>query len=41
MELREIVSNVDRRKIVRGALVMVLGLAVGGAFVAWLLYMLL
>jgi hypothetical protein len=41
MELREILSNVDRAKIVRGALVIVLVLAATGAFVAWLLYMLL
>jgi hypothetical protein len=41
MELREILSNVDRLKIARGAAVMLLALAAVGAFVTWLLVMLL
>jgi hypothetical protein len=41
MELREILSNIDRPKILRGALMIFLGVAVIGSFVAWLLYMLL
>ncbi len=41
MELREILSNVDRAKVFRGVAVIVLVLAVIGAFVAWLLAMLL
>jgi hypothetical protein len=40
MELREILSNVDRLKIARGAAMIVLTLAVVGAFVAWLVVML-
>jgi len=41
MELKEIQSNVDRWKLVRGtAMILLIGAAVG-AFTAWLLYMLL
>jgi hypothetical protein len=39
-ELREVMSNIDRWKISRGAGMIVLVLAVVGAFVAWLLVML-
>jgi hypothetical protein len=41
MELREIVSNIDRWKIARGTAVIILVLAAAGSFTAWLLYMLL
>jgi hypothetical protein len=41
MELREIVSNIDRWKIARGTAVIILVLAAVGSFTAWLLYMLL
>jgi hypothetical protein len=41
MELREILQNIDRSKILRGAAVIFAALVVIGAFVAWLLYMLL
>ncbi len=41
MELREILSSVDRAKIIRGALVIFLSVAAGAAIVGWLLYMLL
>jgi hypothetical protein len=41
MELREIMSNVDRWKMARGAAVIILTLAAVGSFTAWLLYMLL
>jgi len=41
MELREIVSNIDRWKIARGAAVIILVLAAVGSFTTWLLYMLL
>ena len=40
MELREILSNVDRMKLFRGIAVIVLTLGAVGAFVAWLLVML-
>ena len=41
MELREIIGSVDRWKLFRGWAVIVVVLAAVGAFVAWLLYMLL
>jgi hypothetical protein len=41
MELREIISSVDRWKLLRGWAVILLVLGAIGAFVAWLLYMLL
>ncbi len=41
MELREIISSVDRWKLFRGWAVILLVLGAIGAFVAWLLYMLL
>ncbi len=41
MELREILSNIDRAKLARGAAVIVLVAATVGAFVTWLLYQLL
>ena len=41
MELREIISNIDRWKIARGTAVIILVLAAVGSFTAWLLYMLL
>lgn len=41
MELREIISNVDRWKIARGLAVIIVVLAAAGSFTAWLLYMLL
>jgi hypothetical protein len=41
MELREILSNIDKAKLARGIAVIVLGAAVAGAFVTWLLYKLL
>jgi hypothetical protein len=41
MELREILANVDRAKMIRGSLAIFLAVVVAGAFVAWLLYMLL
>ncbi len=41
MELREIVSNVDRWKIVRGTAVILAVVAVVAAFTAWVLYMIL
>jgi len=40
MELREIISNIDRWKIARGMALIILVLA-AGSFTAWLLYMLL
>jgi hypothetical protein len=40
MELREILSNIDRWKLARGIAVTVAILAVVGAFTAWLIYML-
>ncbi|MEO6775340.1 MAG: hypothetical protein ABI467_20420 [Kofleriaceae bacterium] len=40
MELREIVSNIDRWKLARGTAVIILSLAAVGSFTAWLLYML-
>ena len=41
MELREIISNIDRWKIARGTAAIILALAVAGSFTAWVLYMLL
>ncbi len=41
MELKEIQSNVDRWKLVRGTAMILAIVAVVGAFTAWLLYMLL
>jgi hypothetical protein len=41
MELREILSNIDRSKILRGAAVILAAALVVGMFVAWLLYKLL
>ncbi len=41
MELKEIQSNVDRWKLVRGAAMIFVIVAAVGAFTAWLLYMLL
>ncbi len=41
MELKEIQSNVDRWKLVRGTAMILVIVAVVGAFTAWLLYMLL
>ena len=40
MELREILSNVDRMKLARGILLLLLVLGAAGAFVAWLVVML-
>ena len=40
MELREILSNVDRKKLFRGIAVIVLAVGAVGAFVTWLLVML-
>lgn len=41
MELREIISNVDKAKFARGMAMIILALAVAGSFVTWLLYVLL
>jgi chromosome segregation ATPase len=41
MELREILSNIDRSKVLRGAAVILAAALVVAAFVAWLLYKLL
>jgi hypothetical protein len=41
MELKEILSNIDKAKFARGAAMIILALGVAGSFVAWLLYMLL
>jgi len=40
MELKEIISSVDKAKLARGVAVIILVLGAAGAFVAWLLYML-
>jgi hypothetical protein len=36
MELREILSNIDKAKFARGAAMIILALAVTGCFVWWL-----
>jgi hypothetical protein len=41
MELREILSNIDKAKFARGTAMIILVLAAVGSFVAWLLYALL
>ncbi len=41
MELREIISNVDRAKLARGAAMIIVAVAAAGSIVAWLLYALL
>jgi prefoldin subunit 5 len=41
MELKEILSNIDKAKFARGAAMIILALGIAGSFVAWLLYMLL
>ena len=41
MELREIISNVDKAKLARGAAMIILALAAAGSLVTWLLYALL
>ena len=40
MEIKEIISNVDKAKLARGAAMIVLAVAAAGLLVAWLLYML-
>src|SRR5262249_23662858 len=40
MELREILSNVDKANLARGAAVILVALLAIGAFVGWLIYML-
>jgi hypothetical protein len=41
MELREILSNIDKAKLARGAAVILLAVVAVGGFIAWLLYQLL
>ena len=41
MELREILSNIDKAKLARGASVIIVAFALVGSFVAWLLFTLL